>query len=115
MIRSWPRSHGCVRTPGSRSRSSPSTAGIRTRTRARWSSWPAPSEVTWGAYGAPRVPVPAQDSRSTTYTVPTVMLFVPSVDGISHSLGEFTKDEDLVSGLRHLTEVVRPLAAGALA
>ena len=47
--------------------------------------------------------------------VPTVMLFIPSVDGVSHSLAEFTKDEDLVSGLHHLTEVVRRLASGALA
>ena len=59
--------------------------------------------------------VAGHDSTNMKDTVPTVMLFVPSVDGISHSLDEFTKDEDLVSGLRHLTEVVRRLAAGALA
>jgi acetylornithine deacetylase/succinyl-diaminopimelate desuccinylase-like protein len=59
--------------------------------------------------------VAGHDSTNMKDTGPTVMLFVPSVDGISHSLDEFTKDEDLVSGLRHLTEVVRRLAAGALA
>src|SRR5699024_3489103 len=41
--------------------------------------------------------VAGHDSTNMKDTVPTVMLFVPSVDGISHSLDEFTKDEDLVS------------------
>jgi N-carbamoyl-L-amino-acid hydrolase len=59
--------------------------------------------------------VAGHDSTNMKDEVPTVMLFVPSVNGISHSLDEFTKDEDLVSGLHHLTEVVRRLAAGALA
>jgi N-carbamoyl-L-amino-acid hydrolase len=58
--------------------------------------------------------VAGHDSTNMKDQVPTVMLFIPSVDGISHSLAEFTKDEDLVSGLQHLTEVVRRLAAGAL-
>ena len=58
--------------------------------------------------------VAGHDSTNMKDTVPTVMLFVPSVGGVSHSLQEFTKDEDLVSGLHHLTEVVRRLAAGAL-
>lgn len=58
--------------------------------------------------------VAGHDSTNMKDTVPTVMLFVPSVGGISHSLQEFTKDEDLVSGLHHITEVVRRLAAGAL-
>ena len=47
-------------------------------------------------------------------TVPTVMLFVPSVNGVSHNLNEFTRDEDLVAGVNHLTGVIRRLAAGAL-
>ncbi|WP_240372547.1 M20 family metallo-hydrolase [Brevibacterium zhoupengii] len=58
--------------------------------------------------------VAGHDSTNMKDTVPTVMLFVPSVGGVSHSLQEFTKDEDLVSGLHHLTEVVRRLAGGAL-
>lgn len=58
--------------------------------------------------------VAGHDSTNMKDTVPTVMLFIPSVGGVSHSLQEFTKDEDLVSGLHHLTEVVRRLAAGAL-
>lgn len=58
--------------------------------------------------------VAGHDSTNMKDEVPTVMLFVPSVDGISHNLKEYTKDEDLVAGVNHLTGVVRRLAAGAL-
>lgn len=58
--------------------------------------------------------VAGHDSTNMKDSVPTVMLFVPSVEGISHNLREFTKDEDLVAGVDHLTGVVRRLAAGAL-
>ena len=68
-----------------------------------------------GLTSAKVMTVAGHDSTNMKDEVPTVMLFIPSVDGISHSLQEFTKDEDLVSGLHHLTEVVRRLAAGALA
>lgn len=68
-----------------------------------------------GLTSAPVMTVAGHDSTNLKDTVPTVMLFVPSVDGVSHSLEEFTKDEDLLSGLHHLTEVVRRLASGALA
>ena len=47
--------------------------------------------------------------------VPTVMLFVPSVEGISHNEGEFTLDTDIRAGVDMLTEVVDRLCAGALA
>jgi N-carbamoyl-L-amino-acid hydrolase len=43
------------------------------------------------------------------------MLFVPSVDGISHNEHEYTTDEDIVAGLTMLTEVVGRLCDGALA
>ena len=46
--------------------------------------------------------------------VPTVMLFVPSVDGISHNEKEYTKDEDLLDGVTLLTEVVTRMTRGAL-
>ncbi|MBC9954136.1 M20 family metallo-hydrolase [Leucobacter sp. cx-42] len=59
--------------------------------------------------------VAGHDSTNMKDDVPTIMLFVPSVDGISHSLEEFTRDEDLVAGVDHLTGVVRRLAAGELA
>lgn len=58
--------------------------------------------------------VAGHDSTNMKDQAPTVMLFVPSVDGISHNLKEFTRDEDLLAGVDHLTGVVRRLAAGAL-
>lgn len=59
--------------------------------------------------------VAGHDSTNMKDEVPTVMLFVPSVEGISHNLQEFTRDEDLLAGLRELTGVMRKLAEGALA
>lgn len=58
--------------------------------------------------------VAGHDSTNMKDAVPTVMLFVPSVDGVSHSIDEYTTDADLVAGLTHLTGVVGRLAAGAL-
>ncbi|WP_120522333.1 M20 family metallo-hydrolase [Arthrobacter celericrescens] len=54
------------------------------------------------------------DSTNMKDLVPTVMLFVPSVDGISHNEHEYTTDEDIVAGLEMLTEVVGRLCDGAL-
>lgn len=45
---------------------------------------------------------------------PTGMLFVPSVDGISHAEHEYTTDEAIVAGLTMLTEVVGRLCDGVL-
>lgn len=59
--------------------------------------------------------VAGHDSINMKRRVPTVMLFVPSVEGISHNEGEYTRDEDLVAGLDVLTDVVRRLAQGELA
>lgn len=58
--------------------------------------------------------VAGHDSTNMKDTVPTVMLFIPSVEGISHSEAEYTTDEDMVAGLTHFTEVVRRMADGAL-
>jgi len=58
--------------------------------------------------------VAGHDSTNMKDSVPTVMLFVPSVDGVSHNLDEFTRDEDLLAGVDHLTGVMRKLAGGAL-
>ncbi|WP_024356124.1 M20 family metallo-hydrolase [Leucobacter chironomi] len=58
--------------------------------------------------------VAGHDSTNMKDQAPTVMLFVPSVDGVSHNLNEFTRDEDLLAGVDHLTGVVRRLAGGAL-
>jgi beta-ureidopropionase / N-carbamoyl-L-amino-acid hydrolase len=46
--------------------------------------------------------------------VPTVMLFIPSVDGISHAEAEFTRDEDLCTGVNVLTETLARMLEGAL-
>ncbi|AWH01479.1 M20 family metallo-hydrolase [Rhodococcus ruber] len=54
------------------------------------------------------------DSISLKDVVPTVMLFVPSSNGISHNESEFTEDADLLRGLDVLSAVVRNLTAGAL-
>ncbi len=58
--------------------------------------------------------VAGHDSTNMKDEVPTVMLFVPSVDGVSHNLNEFTKEDDLLAGVHQLTRVVQRLAAGAL-
>lgn len=58
--------------------------------------------------------VAGHDSINMKERVPTVMLFVPSVDGVSHNEGEFTRDADALAGLDVLAGVVRRLAAGDL-
>lgn len=58
--------------------------------------------------------VAGHDSTNMKDEVPTVMLFVPSVEGISHNLDEFTSDEDMLAGVEHLTGVVKRLVEGAL-
>ncbi|MDR2253267.1 MAG: M20 family metallo-hydrolase [Bifidobacteriaceae bacterium] len=59
--------------------------------------------------------VAGHDSTNLKELVPTVMLFVPSAQGVSHNEAEFTHDADLLAGLAMLTEVVSELVAGALA
>uniref|UniRef100_UPI0028124D1E M20/M25/M40 family metallo-hydrolase n=1 Tax=Arthrobacter sp. TaxID=1667 RepID=UPI0028124D1E len=54
------------------------------------------------------------DSTNLKDIVPTVMLFVPSVQGISHNEHEYTTDQDIISGLHVLTDVVRSLCLGEL-
>ncbi|MCW2556727.1 MAG: N-carbamoyl-L-amino acid amidohydrolase [Mycobacterium sp.] len=54
------------------------------------------------------------DSVNLRELVPTVMLFVPSVDGISHNEAEYTTDAQMVAGLRMLTATTRRMVAGAL-
>jgi N-carbamoyl-L-amino-acid hydrolase len=59
--------------------------------------------------------VAGHDSINMKAMVPTVMLFVPSVEGISHNEREYTHDKDIVAGLDVLTDVVRRLTHGELA
>lgn len=54
------------------------------------------------------------DSVNLKDVVPTVMLFVPSVDGISHNEREYTTDEQMLAGVRMLTATTRRMMAGAL-
>lgn len=54
------------------------------------------------------------DSINMKDIVPTVMLFVPSVDGISHNEREFTHDADACAGVDLLTRVVERLCDGDL-
>lgn len=58
--------------------------------------------------------VAGHDSTNMKDEVPTVMLFVPSVDGISHNEAELTLDDDCLAGLDVFTGVVGRLVAGAL-
>ncbi|MDN6175566.1 MAG: M20 family metallo-hydrolase [Brevibacterium sp.] len=54
------------------------------------------------------------DSVAMNHRVPAVMMFVPSVDGVSHCEREFTTDEDMVRGLGVLTSVATELVNGEL-
>ncbi|WP_107926220.1 allantoate deiminase [Lysinibacillus parviboronicapiens] len=50
------------------------------------------------------------DSQIFAEYVPTAMIFVPSIGGISHNINEETKIEDLVKGIAVLSEVLYELA-----
>ncbi|MFF7161230.1 M20 family metallo-hydrolase [Streptomyces sp. NPDC008086] len=58
--------------------------------------------------------IAGHDSVNMKDVAPSVMLFVPSVEGISHNEGEFTDDRDIRAGTDLLTEVVHRLMSGAL-
>ncbi|WP_158890553.1 M20 family metallo-hydrolase [Amycolatopsis anabasis] len=62
----------------------------------------------------PMLTLAGHDSTNLKDIVPTVMLFVPSVEGISHNEHEFTHDEDICAGVNLLTEVVARLCRGDL-
>ncbi|MBP2966643.1 M20/M25/M40 family metallo-hydrolase, partial [Acinetobacter baumannii] len=50
------------------------------------------------------------DSQIFALHVPTAMIFVPSIGGISHNPAEATKTEDLVVGVRALIASLYKLA-----
>ena len=54
------------------------------------------------------------DSVAMNRIVPSVMVFIPSVDGVSHCEREFTKDADMLAGLDALTQIALELVYGAL-
>jgi hypothetical protein len=47
------------------------------------------------------------DSAVIAPYLPTVMLFVPSRDGISHNPAEFSRVEDIAAGARVIEQLVR--------
>lgn len=52
-----------------------------------------------------------QDSQMMARICPTAMIFVPSVNGISHNPKEYTSDEDCINGANVFLDVVSELAA----
>ncbi|MCM3696082.1 M20 family metallo-hydrolase [Microbacterium oleivorans] len=58
--------------------------------------------------------VAGHDATNMKEVVPTILLFVPSVDGISHNEREFTSDDDMLAGLEVLTSVLTRVVAGEL-
>jgi N-carbamoyl-L-amino-acid hydrolase len=54
------------------------------------------------------------DATNVKDLVPTVLMFVPSVDGVSHNEREFTEDADMLAGVDVFTRVVAGIADGAL-
>ncbi|WP_405952905.1 M20/M25/M40 family metallo-hydrolase [Streptomyces prunicolor] len=58
--------------------------------------------------------IAGHDSVNMKDIAPSIMLFVPSIEGISHNEGELTDDHDISAGTDLLTEVVHRLMSGAL-
>lgn len=54
------------------------------------------------------------DSVAMNTVTPSVMMFIPSFEGVSHCEREFTSDEDMVTGVQALTEVLVRMLDGAL-
>ena len=54
------------------------------------------------------------DAQDMTHVAPTGMIFVPSVDGFSHSPKEFTTTEDMANGADVLLRTVLAIDQGAL-
>jgi N-carbamoyl-L-amino-acid hydrolase len=54
------------------------------------------------------------DAQDFAHLTPTGMIFVPSVDGISHSPNEFTSAEDMANGASVLLHTVLAVDGGAL-
>lgn len=54
------------------------------------------------------------DALWMTTIVPSVLLFMPSVDGISHAEREYSTDQHMLGGLKTLTTVTQELVTGAL-
>ncbi len=88
-----------------------------------WSSGPfvpegvaiAEREAVLRGHAPLRVPtVAGHDATNLKERTPTVMLFVPSVAGLSHNEGELTRSGDMVAGLEVFTGVLGSLVRGEL-
>jgi len=67
------------------------------------------------ALGIPRHVMPSgagHDSQVVAPSIPTGMIFVPSIDGRSHSPLERSRDEDIVAGAEVLVQVLAGLVVG---
>lgn len=63
-----------------------------------------------GGSGEPLVSGPLHDSAALAQAeIPTVMLFVPSIGGISHARAEDTAEDDLAAGIESLHRLVSAL------
>ncbi len=54
------------------------------------------------------------DAQDMTHIAPTGMIFVPSVNGVSHSPKEYTSPEDMANGASVLLKTVLAIDDGAL-
>jgi N-carbamoyl-L-amino-acid hydrolase len=72
------------------------------------------SAAALGLSHTPIMTVAGHDSTNMKDVVPTVMLFVPSIQGVSHNEAEDTTDADAVDGVAMLGDVAARLVAGEL-
>jgi allantoate deiminase len=63
-----------------------------------------------GVRWIPMISGAGHDSQVMATGIPTAMLFVPSVEGRSHSAAEFTSPEDAARGATVLATALRRLA-----
>jgi N-carbamoyl-L-amino-acid hydrolase len=54
------------------------------------------------------------DAQDMTHIAPTGMIFVPSVNGVSHSPKEFTSAQDMANGASVLLKTILAIDSGAL-
>jgi len=67
-----------------------------------------------GLSALPMATISGHDAVALQKRCPSILLFVPSVGGVSHSPLEFTKDQDLEAGLQALIAVLSRLVSGAI-
>lgn len=72
------------------------------------------SAASLGLSHTPIMTVAGHDSTNLKDVVPTVMLFVPSIQGVSHNEAEDTRDADAVDGVAMLSDVAARLVGGEL-